>query len=249
MTHTFSGGGTASHSTIVGGTTYTDAFTRADENPVNSNWTKAGTDADTHAVQIVSNKATGTSAGLRNAMYYSGGTLAADQKAEITVEGPYTGPMVRIQSGATYLTGYVFLASADNTALQIWRYKPDISYQILKQVAGSVSSGDTLRIEVNGTAITAYKNDALISGLTTTDDYHIAGYPGAVTYHSTTYSFDDFEADGLYQLADATTYHYYVRCSDSVGNVNLTDHDIFFTVEGGVGTHTLGNFILKGVAQ
>jgi hypothetical protein len=106
MVHSFVGAGGSSHSAIVGSIDYSDLFNRDNENPLgNSVWTKAGTNSG--ALKIVDNQVVGSVNAGFNAAYYSGGVLADDQCSQATIiSGESIGPLVRVQTGQTYLTGY-----------------------------------------------------------------------------------------------------------------------------------------------
>jgi hypothetical protein len=248
MTHTFAGGGGSSHSSVVGSITYSDAFTRANENPLANGWTKSG--SSKNAMKLSSNQATGSTNAAENSSYYSSGTFAADQKSKVAVYGYGTGPMVRVQSGQTYQTGYAAYWEESLTSLRLDVFTALGGNDTLDEIASSYSAGNTLELRVDGNALTVYKNDVLVSGLNATATEFLAGgYAGLAAWYDTQMG-DNWEASGLAALADSTTYHFYTRCADGAGNKNLSDFDLSLTVQGGGGgVHTLGSFELQGAIQ
>jgi hypothetical protein len=248
MVKTFTGGGTTSHSATVGSIIYTDNFDRANENPLNSNWTKAGT--NTNDLRVVSNEVIGTTNLARNAAYYSAGTFGADQYSEVSVDDDSIGPAVRIQTGQSYLAGYTFREGhppEQAGLLVIYRYLTDGTGSTISSVSGSVSPGDVLRLEMEGTTLTPYKNDVEVPGLAVVDTTFTTGYPGIYTWVNTVAA-DDWEGGGLNALSDGNTYNYYVRCSDIYGNKNTDDYLISFSVQQS-GPRALGEFTIQGVVQ
>jgi hypothetical protein len=253
MTNTFSGGGTSSHSAVVGSTTYSDDFNRSNENPLSGggNWTVAG--SSIAPILLSSNVVAKSSSSSQNGSYYAGASFADDQCAELKLaSGGDIGPMVRIQTGQTYLSGYALGYDIADGLIAIIKYDGIGNVEWLDSVSGTMSNGDIQKICVNGTAITAYKNGSPITGLSATDSTFTSGRPGIYSWALSSGTGDDWSASGgAGTLTDGTTYHFYTRCVDSVGNANTDDYDISFTVGGGGGggVQPIGSFVIQGVLQ
>lgn len=70
------------------------------------------------------------------------------------------------------------------------------SFTSLNNFGGTVSNGDTVKLECIGTAIHCYKNGGELSGSPITDSQFASGAAGIVCFgNSTTASVDDFLAD------------------------------------------------------
>jgi len=181
----------------------TDDFDRGDADPVDGNWSLV---TGSGSLEIVSMEVLPTTINTSSVMVNTGATFPDDQYAQITSTSPslagfnYAGVVLRYATGAS--TGYrVFCGAAGSSDEQCY-----ISLMVagmnttLDSVAGALAVGDTLRAEITGTTITAYKNGMAIAGLTATDATVASGRPGMVLFALITAaeaSLDDFEAGSL----------------------------------------------------
>lgn len=184
----------------------TDAFTRSNGG-VGANYS---TPTGTTEVQVVSNTAQGPTDATTYVSSWSADTFDNDQwaEADVTLGGTSSegAVYVRLATGGAF-TGYGF----------IWDTAASGTYRIVEVTAGSeanigsTSTGvgttgtKTLRLEVVGTALTAYVDGVEV--LTTTDATITAGEPGIGMYRSSgaTATLDDFSAgDWTTPSGDAT---------------------------------------------
>lgn len=155
-----------------------DNFNRADGTSLGANWT---VQVARDSPAIGTNEATVAASPLTPAWaYYSGTSFPADQWAEGVIgsrvhpgadEG--AGPSVRMTStGSAY--GYFVQGGATDTRLYL--YNGVNGYTQLGTTAGSVGSGDTLRLEIVGTSLTVKKNGSTY--ITATDSTLSTGAAG-----------------------------------------------------------------------
>lgn len=156
-----------------GGAAYTDNFNRADEEPITSPWaTSTGWDA----LKVHNNK---MFAAVDNhcAAYYNA-TFSNNQYSQIVSAEHYGGvehgPMVRISASAR--TSYYFLRN-DDASVQLRKWVAG-TYELIGTCSGtpSFTGGAIMRLEANGTSITAKVGGTTIC--TATDSAVSAGYPG-----------------------------------------------------------------------
>lgn len=155
-------------SVTIGGMSVSDNFNRADAGTLGANWTQLE-----GQLGIVSNWAGGTAApGGYQWAVYSGTTWGADQSSEIKndrVAGG-AGPIVRAQAG---VSGYFLLCNVGPCYI----YRRDSgSFTLLQTLGASAVNGDTLKLEITGTTLRAYKNGVQIG---TDQDATASG--GAIT--------------------------------------------------------------------
>jgi hypothetical protein len=172
----------------------TDDFNRVDAATLGANWTNShGT-----GLGIVSNQASskGNSGASADCAVYSGAgwTGGNDQYGEaVIITKPSAcdaGPIVRGATGAE--TFYEFeindndAAVALGSSMRCGLYKVSASTYTLLGSASSftVSSGDTLRVEAQGTSITAKLNGVVKFG-PTTDSGIASGKPGIACFGTT----------------------------------------------------------------
>lgn len=152
-------------------TELSDSFNRADGG-LGSNWTKSSTDA----LAIASNVVVGTS--NHCVSYWSANTWVNDQYCQLTIGGAasrYHGAVVRHQSGS--LSYYVMFANIAASQATIYRFDNG-SGSLLGSVVGSIAwaAGDTMKLDVAGSTLTAYRNGGSI--FTRSDATYTGGYPG-----------------------------------------------------------------------
>jgi len=144
-----------------------DAFNRANENPIAGNWTSGpGNFAD---LQIVGNAVQSVTAGVDGAAYYNAVVWPSDQWSEAQLGAlgvEQGGPAVRLS--ATAVTGYVFAVNNSGTSYFIAK-GVNGSTPILVSGAHAFAVGDVLRLEVQGSTLRAYVNGTLIDSVVDAD--------------------------------------------------------------------------------
>lgn len=174
-----------------------DNFNRANETPLAAPWTKNG---GTGNFNLVSN---GVQASVSDDKYYyyAGAVSSPDQYSQATmVSAPSSqdwGPAVRI-GGAGHTTtpeGYFFDVYIGGSSGGVQKHVNG-AFTIIAATASSVAPGDTLRIEVEGTALRGYKNGVL---LTSTTDTSLASAGNGVGFfiYETGGSIDDWSGGDL----------------------------------------------------
>ncbi len=169
----------------------TDSFDRADANPMGGNWT---TIAACHDLRIVSNQIKGTLLGEWNAAFWNHDTFQNDQYSQVkiinieNIGGVFdmAGPVVR--ASATH-AGYAALANGPfgaSASVEIWRIG-DFVGTLLASFSATINSGDTLRLEVAGSKLTALVNGVVVG--TVADATYTWGSAGVVILENA-FSFD-----------------------------------------------------------
>lgn len=173
-------------------TTATDTFNRANSNPISltmsdgvSTW-QSGVSAAAVDLQILTNQAT-TVAGGVSIKRVSSPTFASNQWAEITLASGATsaiGPAVRIQSDSD-ADCYIVYCNNGNEII-IYRIADTGSFGYTSLVSSgtgiTLAGGDVIRLEANGTTLTAYQNG--VQRAQTTDATYSGGQPGVYTNSS-----------------------------------------------------------------
>ena len=183
-----------------------DDFNRADGG-LGANWT---TLASALAPQIVSNQAAGPASPAVGGAGFTGTTWPNNQWASVIIGSQISdavdegaGPLVR---GAVGVASYYFAQAGVDTRLY---RRLSGSYSQLGSTVGACVTGDVLRLEVNGTSLTVFKNGTPIIG-PITDTNIAAGNAGiwttrtsnAVPYTALNdWSGGDFNAGGNNDLA------------------------------------------------
>lgn len=174
-----------------GGAAYTDNFNRADTNPIGSPWaTSTGWDA----LKVLSN-ALFAAVDNHCAAYYNA-TFNANQYSQVvspqTYGGVEHGPMVRMSSTAR--TSYYFLRNGD-ASVQLRKWVAG-TYELIGTCSGtpSFTGGAIMRLEANGTSITAKVGGTTIC--TATDSAVSSGYPG-VWISALNFGVDDWAGGDL----------------------------------------------------
>ena len=163
----------------------TDNFNRANETPLASPWTRAGTGT---AFNLVSNALTKPTNPDDAYMYYSGAAATGDQFAQAKqVVKPTNndwGPAVRVQgaSGSATFAGYFFDDYDGPGGPQIGRHLNGSFTAITSWgVSGNSVAGDILRIEATGSTIKAFVNGTQYQS-SATDSLVTGGQPGIFWY-------------------------------------------------------------------
>src|SRR5256885_2160695 len=170
----YNAGGTSSYTNTATATTPTapptvgplasDAFNRPNENPIAGNWSSVAA----ANLQLLNNavRAASSSLGTNGVAFYNALTWPADQWSEVTIATLPTeigggmgdnGPVVRIAANAAT---YYLAAAFANGSLELYRAIDNNFSQLL--VAGTVATGDRLRLEVEGTTLRVYRNGVLL---------------------------------------------------------------------------------------
>ena len=196
----FNAGGTSSYTNTAtattpttppaGGPLATDAFNRANENPIAGNWSSVAAN-----LQLLDNAAQAASPnlGVNGVAFYNALTWPADQWSEVTISRVSTpgdnGPAVRIASGApTYYYAPVFASGS----LEIYRSINHSWTQLL--VAGTAAVGDRVRLEVQGTTLRVYRNGVLLGSV---QDTQIATGSAGMGQDGTSGAMDDWAGGGV----------------------------------------------------
>ena len=163
----------------------TDNFNRADENPLNANWT--GT---LNNWRVISNQAQGTTFNY-SAIYWSADAFGNDHYSQaVNKQVSDAGPAVRVSAGPK---SYHFDAKAgSNTVMQ-----KDVNgtFTNLQTGLATPAVNDLMYIEAVGTTIKMKINGSQI-GTDQTDSALATGSAGLWTY-DTTGIVDDFQGDNL----------------------------------------------------
>ena len=178
-------------------------FTGTNDSEVRSltDWDGALTDLISGgACDIQSNQARASASGTIGADWYTSETFDANQYAEATVKaitsGVYIGVAVRCSGtdNAGNLTGYLFYSdSADGCYID-----KIVSGSFVASIAGAGTAfavNDVIRLEINGSALTAKVNGA--TRLTATDTAISSGRPGIAAYSTGASAIDDWTAGNV----------------------------------------------------
>jgi hypothetical protein len=166
----------------------TDTFAGANGSPIGANWT----DLD-GGFEIDTNAAKGTDSGW-NFTYWDADTFADNQYAQgafINFAGVFSGPAVRAAATRCY---YAMVTSSTEIALA--RLDAAASSTTLQTIGSlSISSGDLIRIEAEGSTLRVFLNGVQV-GTDQTDATYSSGSAGIVTF-SPNAGLDNFEAGNL----------------------------------------------------
>lgn len=179
--------------TIGGGAT--DAFTRADETPLASPWTRLT--GSTGNLNLSSNAVTASAQGDKF-YYYSGAASSGDHYSQWTnptrVTNDDWGPAVRV--GANGFSGYWFSVFATVDGQAVNKFDGG-SFSLVENLPDfTPANGDIYRCEISGSTITSKRNGAEVSGSPSTDLTLTGGQPGVFNY-DTGGSLDDFDGGDL----------------------------------------------------
>lgn len=163
----------------------TDAFQRADENPLSGggNWIMPSSNAI--AIKLSSNQVTSTGAISNYCLsYYQNVAWPNNQYSEITVGGQtsttnifnYQWPGVRMSSGGSGYFGLVESTSSGSTHLYIQKRALSAAFNLVGPFSYPVATGDVVRIEVINTIITLKVRGVPV--LSVTDSTLVGGFAG-----------------------------------------------------------------------
>ena len=172
----------------------TDNFNRANGG-LGANWT---TDSGFAALTIVSNTCKGGGGGVHNVGFYTaGGTIAADQYAQIKVMNTagFIGPVLRGDGTNTFYVCYYNAGTAT-----IYKWITGNPTQIGSGSTITPAVNDVIYFEVVGSALTFKVNGTTVA--TATDSsITAAGYTG-ISIYDTTGAVDDFEGGAVGSKCD-----------------------------------------------
>lgn len=178
---------------LAGGSSVTDNFNRANENPLAAPWTKAGVG---NTFTLTSNQLTATGSPSDSAYYYAAAAATADQYSEIQAITLPTnsdwGSGVRI-SGTGAIDGYFFLYYSGAGARTFFKNVAGT----FTQLSGSIdtdTAGDYVKSVVSGSTLTQYRDTfttPTTSRSTVTDTSITTGQPGVFQFEVNG-AFDNF---------------------------------------------------------
>jgi len=158
-----------------------DSFNRSNGD-LGSSWTSYLPGGVFTPPRIISNTVQNTASNQAMAAFWSANLFANDQFAEFSVttssgSGPVFSPAVRLTSSGGYECAF---KSGIQNATGIYKAIGTSSTLLSAGVTQTLTSGDVLRCEVQGTTITQYYNGAVLQ--TASDTTYKAGSPGFVNY-------------------------------------------------------------------
>lgn len=163
----------------------TDNFNRED---IGANWT---TITSGQALNPNGTAVTGTSAGVRNGGWWNADTFADNQYSQIvlaTIDSSNLAPGPTVRGASDAQSFYVVSASTT-----VVRYRKNVAATFTtlgSDISQAVSNGDTLKLSVSGTTLTASLNGTDLA--TRTDTALTSGAAGIFIYAVTGYA-DDWE--------------------------------------------------------
>src|SRR5256885_11212536 len=174
----------------------TDAFNRPNENPIAGN----GSSVAGANLQLLNNaaRAASPSLGRNGVASYNALTWPADQWSEVTIATLPTettggmgdnGPAVRIAANAPT---YYLAAAFANGSLELYRAINNNFTRLL--VAGTVATGDRVRLEAQGTTLRGYRNGVLLGSV---QDTQIATGAAGLGQDGASGAMDDWTGGGF----------------------------------------------------
>jgi hypothetical protein len=162
-----------------------DTFNRSNGD-LGSSWTSYLPGGVFTPPRIISNTVQNTASNQAMAAFWSANLFANDQFAEFSVttsngSGPVFSPAVRLTSSGGYQCAF---KSGIHNATGIYKTTGTSSTLLSAGVTQTVTSGDVLRCEVQGTTITQYYNGAALQAAS--DTTYTTGAPGFVNYSNAT---------------------------------------------------------------
>lgn len=171
-----------------------DTFTRADAGNLGGNWTFS-TPGGGGDLNISSHVCICTVGALRGA-WWTADSFNTNHYSQVTcpdVTIGYGGPCVRMQTAGGSFDGYWLVFNKDDGHVYIQRI--DVGVNTTLTDCGNVAtSGMVLKLSINGSTLTAYKNGSSIG--TATDSTYVGGAAGIALALSNA-SLDDWSADDV----------------------------------------------------
>jgi hypothetical protein len=172
---------------------YTDAFTRANENPIAGSWSYIN-NSPTWPI-LSGNQVTNSDPSWGGWMYRNSESYSDDQYSQCTLtSNPATaacgGPAVRVRMRAdTSANGYFLSIESATTAL-VW-VAFDVfegGEQVGSNISGTFASGDVFKLVIQGNILQVYQNGKRIATITDTNNrLPSGGSPGITIDNSTTF--------------------------------------------------------------
>ena len=182
---------------IAGGAFQTDAFTRADENPIAGNWTNIS-DMKLASNQLVANVGVG-----EKYCYWNANTFSNDQYSQVqfvSMSGS-VGLVVR-GSGASrdYYAVQRYNGSSDTSGIQIFKYV-STTYTALATMEFTWVANDYGRLTVSGSTLNYYMDASsppTTFRISATDTTHTSGFVGVYGWTTVAESlYDNWEGGDL----------------------------------------------------
>jgi len=147
-------------------------------------------------INVASNVIQGTATG-NNVAFWNANSFFTDQFAEATVTSlngttDFIGPSVRVSPGSNWYSCF------ENSTTVFIQKEVSGAFNNITNAASTGAAGDILRLEVQGNALTCYKNGAVI--LTATDSSLSSGSPG-VQLAGNVATLDNWTAGNLHALS------------------------------------------------
>lgn len=183
------------------GAFFTDAsdnFNRADNTTLGANWTDLESEWGISSNQAY--QANSTVNAVAIALWASSSnTFSANQFSQVTCNFSGTtfstscGVTLRF-TGASFATQTGYICSTDGTTSTIYRQDAGPTYNSVNSAPQAIASGDVIRCDISGSAITFARNGTTV--VTGTDSTYGSGQPGIETYGPTlnVFFFDDWSA-------------------------------------------------------
>jgi hypothetical protein len=175
-----------------------DDFNRADAGTLGANWTDLQ-----GSIDIVSNQAKTTAAGLERA-YYTAASAPDNQYSQVVAAGVGTngfqGPMVRASDVFVLNTSgnaYFLVWSSSGAAQGLYKLANGVT-SLLQSITGSLSANDLLKIVANSNVIQCFKNGTQL-GTDQTDGSLSSGSPGIYNTQNASLQviFDDWQGGSV----------------------------------------------------
>jgi hypothetical protein len=175
---------------------YTDDLKRVGSG-LGANWTVAANNFNTDA-----NGATPTTNGQFNGCFYSAGTFAANQYAQVKIptlpDGQYDNAGVALRADANGNFYYiVFDAYANEVYVGVFYNNGGSSSEWYTISTAGLIAGDTLKATISGYVITVYKNGGQIGQTTDANSRLATGKAGLAAYATSAVRLSDWAAGDL----------------------------------------------------
>lgn len=153
----------------------TDPFNGTPGNPLSANWT---TQVAGWVIETGGTTARPSSSGTYQSVFWNADAFNNDQYSEVVISaiGGQMGPMVRVSGTGSGVNGY-WLLGRTGASSYIYTSTNGTHTQLVDLGTIAWTAGDTMRLEVSGTTITAKRNGSTI-GSPATSSAHASGAAG-----------------------------------------------------------------------
>lgn len=158
-----------------------DNFTRANESPIASPWTKPGGSPAWNSLRLVSNAAATTASGGSDAMAYYSGSAQGDSSVTIgVIGGSDGGPAIHLDS-----SGNGYCVTCFDSNVHVFRVTAGVNYTDITNATTvcSYGIGDVIRLRRSGTSIVVTKNGSAVQ--TIVDNTFTGGFDGMFMFDDT----------------------------------------------------------------